>query len=109
MVFHKERMRNTVVLIYICIFKRYKKWQINVFKSGNYLKKKHWKIKKKSHCKCLNYLVNSTTFHKETQNSNLKRELCMCQYTQYWQHRKEYYMPLFGNISTLHEEIPVIE
>ena len=44
MVFHKERTRNTVVLkniyIYIYIFKRYKKWKINVFKSGNYLKKK---------------------------------------------------------------------
>ena len=48
MVFHKERMRNTVVLIYICIFKRYKKWKINVFKSGNYfLKKTTGKLKRK--------------------------------------------------------------
>ena len=36
MLFHKERMRNTVVLKYIYLKVRYKKWKINVFKTGKY-------------------------------------------------------------------------
>lgn len=40
MLFHKERTRNTCTNIYIYLKIRYKKWKVNVFKSGNYLKKK---------------------------------------------------------------------